>query len=64
MTKPKSDENCLICSYKKSCAMSTGQRYDTSGNWPESLPMPTDEDIEDMAELSERNTGSDFFKKE
>jgi len=31
-------------------------------DWPDSLPMPTDEDIRDQAELSERNTGSSFFE--
>ena len=34
MSKPRSDANCLICSYKKSCAMSTGQRYDINGTPP------------------------------
>ena len=36
-----------------------GKRSD----WPESILMPTDEDIFNMAELSERNTGSSFFEK-
>jgi len=31
-------------------------------DWPESLPTPTDEDIKDQVELSDRNTGSDFFE--
>jgi len=32
-------------------------------DWPESLVTPTDEDVKDMVELSERNTGSNFFEK-
>jgi hypothetical protein len=31
-------------------------------DWPNDIPMPNDEDIEFMAEMSERNTGSDFFE--
>ena len=38
--------------------------YGKRSDWPESIPMPTDEDIFDMTELSERNTGSEFFEKE
>ena len=34
----------------------------TRKDWPEYIPTPTDEDIFDMAELSERNTGSSFFE--
>lgn len=33
-------------------------------DWPEFLPLPTDTDIRELTELSERNTGSSFFEKE
>lgn len=33
-------------------------------DWPEFLPLPTDEDIRELTELSDRNTGSAFFEKE
>lgn len=33
-------------------------------DWPDYFPRPTDEEIRELAELSERNTGSAFFEKE
>ena len=34
-----------------------------SSDWPERVAKPTDEDLEFLADLSARETGSDFFEK-
>lgn len=35
--------------------------FNSDADWPAHIPMPTDEDIQFLAEMSKRETGSSFF---
>jgi len=60
-SKSKGGEHMALVFLRETCST---REVRLKRDWPEFLPLPTDEDIRELTELSERNTGSAFFEKE